>query len=178
MPARGPARRCRSAPPGPVLYDGFLLIRAPPRPFPVARFAPLHASPPQGGRPFREQSITVRPFSDPTAPSAGDARVDPDIDPTIACDACDAVCCTLTVVLLPGDDVPERFTTWTAEGLHVMAHDEDGWCVAVDGARMCCSIYENRPAICRKFAMGGPYCRAVRADYAGRTARHIPHVLV
>jgi Fe-S-cluster containining protein len=107
---------------------------------------------------------------DRPASSRADPRVDPDIDPSVSCTACDAVCCRLTVVLLPGDDVPERFTAWTDEGLHVMARDEDGWCVAVDGARHCCSIYESRPAICRKFAMGGPYCRAVRADYAAEHA--------
>ena len=50
------------------------------------------------------------------------------------------------------------------------------WCVAIDQGRMCCSIYEQRPAICRKFEMGGPYCREVRADYADRNARGIPLV--
>ena len=95
------------------------------------------------------------------------------------CERCDAVCCRLTVVLQPEDGVPERVTAWTDEGLHVMAHDEDGWCVAIDGGRMCCSIYESRPAICRKFAMGGPYCSAVRAVYAAEAhaARAIPLVL-
>lgn len=81
------------------------------------------------------------------------------------CSRCDAVCCRLTVVLLPGDDIPERFTDVTAEGLPVMARDEDGWCVAIDSSRMCCSIYETRPQICRKFTMGGPYCEAVREDF-------------
>ena len=56
----------------------------------------------------------------------------------------------------------------------VMARDEDGWCVAIDQGRMCCSIYQQRPAICRKFEMGGRYCREVRADYADRNARGIP----
>lgn len=99
------------------------------------------------------------------------------IDRTVQCSACDAACCRLTVVLMPGDDVPERLTTHTEAGLHVMDRDEDGWCVAVDSARMCCSIYEDRPAVCRKFAMGGPYCRAERADYAERRARGIELVL-
>ena len=99
------------------------------------------------------------------------------IDRTVQCSACDAACCRLTVVLMPGDDVPERFTTHTDAGLHVMDRDEDGWCVAVDSARMCCSIYETRPAICRKFAMGGPYCREIRADLADRYAREIPLTL-
>ena len=77
------------------------------------------------------------------------------------------------MVLLPGDVVPEYLTTHTDEGLHVMARDEDGWCVAIDGARMCCSIYDSRPAICRKFAMGGPYCVDVRAEYADHSPREI-----
>ncbi|HZH43121.1 MAG TPA: YkgJ family cysteine cluster protein [Lysobacter sp.] len=93
--------------------------------------------------------------------------------PRVHCDSCDAVCCRLTVVLLPGDEVPEHLTTYTDAGLHVMARDEDGWCVAVDGARMCCSIYATRPAICRKFAMAGPYCRAVRDEYATHYPREI-----
>jgi uncharacterized protein len=82
------------------------------------------------------------------------------------CTNCDAVCCRLTVVLMPEDDVPEHLTTRTEAGLTVMDRDEGGWCVAIDGSRMCCSIYEQRPAVCRKFAMGGPYCLAERADYA------------
>ena len=100
--------------------------------------------------------------------------VPPPPDATIECSSCDAVCCRLTVVLMPDDDVPDRFTTHTAAGLHVMARDEEGWCVALDGARMCCSIYADRPAVCRRFAMGGPYCREVRNDYADRRARGIP----
>lgn len=93
------------------------------------------------------------------------------------CDRCDAVCCRLTVVLMAEDDVPPRFTTHNAHGVEVMARDEDGWCVAIDQARMCCSIYQQRPTICRKFAMGGPYCRDVRAEYADHNARGIPLTL-
>ncbi|QNP40526.1 YkgJ family cysteine cluster protein [Lysobacter solisilvae (ex Woo and Kim 2020)] len=92
------------------------------------------------------------------------------------CDACDAVCCRLTVVLMPEDNVAAHLTARTPAGLLVMAHGEDGWCVALDGARMCCSIYATRPVICRKFAMAGPYCREVRADYADH-ARDIPITL-
>jgi uncharacterized protein len=90
------------------------------------------------------------------------------------CSRCDAVCCRLTVVLMPEDDVPVRFTTVTAHGLTVMAQDEDGWCTAIDQARMCCSIYEQRPVACRSFKMGGPYCRAVREEYNDRNAGYIP----
>lgn len=91
----------------------------------------------------------------------------------VSCDRCDAVCCRLTVVLMPEDDVPEHLTTRTDAGLTVMDRDEGGWCVAVDAARMCCSIYSQRPAICRKFAMGGPYCLDERAGYRAESARSI-----
>ncbi|GAA5077290.1 YkgJ family cysteine cluster protein [Lysobacter panacisoli] len=94
------------------------------------------------------------------------------------CTECDAVCCRLTVVLQPEDRVPSHLTTRTPENLLVMAHDEDGWCVAMDGARMNCGIYETRPAVCRRFVMNGPYCRAIRIDYADECARAIELTLV
>jgi Fe-S-cluster containining protein len=90
------------------------------------------------------------------------------------CDRCDAVCCRLTVILQPEDRIPERYTTRTTEGLHVMARDAEGWCVAIDGARMQCGIYESRPQVCRRFVMAGPYCREVQADYRDRNLRGIP----
>lgn len=87
-------------------------------------------------------------------------------DDEASCSACNAVCCRLTVVLDAADDVPARFTTVLPGGLRVMAKGADGWCVAMDAARMNCGIYENRPSGCRRFAMNGPYCRAVRMDFA------------
>lgn len=94
-----------------------------------------------------------------------------------ACSRCDAVCCRLTVVVQPEDRIPAHYTTRTASGLEVMARDGEGWCVAVDNARMQCSIYETRPQVCRRFAMSGPYCRDLQADYRDRNARGIPLVL-
>ena len=107
------------------------------------------------------------------APGFDDLDSD-DIDASVSCASCEAVCCRLTVVLMPGDDIAPHLTTRTAEGIEVMARDEEGWCVAVDARRMCCSIYDARPAICRKFAMGGPYCRDVRASHDDQRARGIP----
>ena len=95
----------------------------------------------------------------------------------VECTTCDAVCCRLTVVLGDEDRVAEHLTTRTDRGLRVMARDEEGWCVALDNARMCCSIYDTRPAICRKFAMAGPFCIDERTDYADRRARGIPLTL-
>jgi Fe-S-cluster containining protein len=116
--------------------------------------------------------------STPPAPVAS-----PSIAPRAAapgdvhCSRCDAVCCRLTVVLLPDDAVPAHLTAVSEHGLDVMARDEDGWCVALDAATHRCTIYDSRPELCRKFAMGGPYCLDVRADYADRRARGIPLTL-
>lgn len=87
------------------------------------------------------------------------------IDPAVSCSSCDAVCCRLTVVVMPDDPVPRHLVWRDHRGLDVMARDEDGWCVAVDQARMCCSIYELRPKTCRKFVMGSAYCRSERSAY-------------
>ncbi len=99
-------------------------------------------------------------------------RVDDDngIDPGVSCSACAAVCCRLTVTIAPGDFVPLHLVERNARGVRVMAHAADGWCAALDREHMCCGIYAQRPAICRKFAMGGAYCRDERARYAASIA--------
>jgi Fe-S-cluster containining protein len=91
-----------------------------------------------------------------------------------SCSRCDAVCCRLTVVLQPEDQIPSHLTTRTPAGLHVMARDEEGWCVALDGARMNCGIYQTRPDVCRRFDMSGPYCRAERTDDLDMRKKGIP----
>lgn len=102
---------------------------------------------------------------------------DQQLDATVSCDNCDAVCCRLTVVVMPDDEVPRHLVERSEQGLEVMARDEDGWCVAVDQNRMCCSIYAQRPAICRKFSMGSAYCRDERERYSHRFDRDIPLLL-
>ena len=93
-----------------------------------------------------------------------------------SCERCDAVCCRLTVVVQPEDNIPSHLTAQRG-GLRVMAQDEEGWCVALDGARMNCGIYESRPEICRRFVMNGAYCKAVRSEYSEARARGIPLLL-
>ena len=90
------------------------------------------------------------------------------IDHSVSCSSCDAVCCRLTVVVMPEDRVPRHLVDRNEYGVEVMAHGEDGWCVAIDPLRMCCSIYDQRPGICRKFAMGSEYCVDEREVYRTR----------
>lgn len=39
---------------------------------------------------------------------------------------------------------------------------DDGWCSALDRASLMCTIYNNRPLICREFAMGSEECKSER----------------
>jgi Fe-S-cluster containining protein len=97
------------------------------------------------------------------------------IDHSVSCSDCEAVCCRLTVVLMPDDHVPAELVERDPHGVDVLKRGTDGWCIAVDRTRMCCSIYEQRPAACRRVVMGGDYCCAVREAHDRRV---IPSTLV
>jgi Fe-S-cluster containining protein len=91
------------------------------------------------------------------------------IDPSVQCTDCEAVCCRLTVVLMPEDRVPEWLTTRDDHGMETMAKNDEGWCVALDMHTYRCSIYADRPTICRNYAMGSPSCRDERHKWFGAT---------
>src|SRR3546814_12690467 len=92
-----------------------------------------------------------------TPVAAHDGTYAEGIDPTVSCGNCDAVCCRLTVILMPEDRVPRHLTTRTAHGLEIMPRDEEGWCVAVDPNHICYSISHQRSARFPKFAIGSEY---------------------
>lgn len=83
----------------------------------------------------------------------------------INCSACQACCCQLPVLLLPGDDPPEHWIDEDEHGAPIMAKADDGWCVALDRDTYRCTIYARRPWVCRAFAEAGDDCREVRADW-------------
>lgn len=41
---------------------------------------------------------------------------------------------------------------------------DDGWCAALDRNTLMCSIYANRPLICREFEMGSYECQVERHE--------------
>ena len=45
-----------------------------------------------------------------------------------------------------------------------MQRDDDGWCTALDRNTLMCTIYENRPLVCREFEMGSQECLDERAE--------------
>ena len=81
------------------------------------------------------------------------------------CVNCRACCCRLEVMLITETGVPERYIDIDRWGGSVMARLEDGWCAALDRDTMMCTIYEQRPLICREFEEGEYECLAERADH-------------
>jgi len=65
-------------------------------------------------------------------------------------------------MLISDTGVPDRFIEIDHWGGMTMARLDDGWCSALDRDTMSCSIYENRPWICREFAMGDYECLVER----------------
>lgn len=82
-----------------------------------------------------------------------------------SCSQCPAVCCQLKVLLIAGDDPPEHFIDFDEDGHEIMGKSDDGWCAALDRDAMRCSIYEQRPFVCREFAMGGADCVDERENW-------------
>ena len=86
-----------------------------------------------------------------------------DYDPTISCAACEACCCRLEVMLMGDDDVPVELTVQDRWGGWVMRRLDDGWCAALDRATMKCTIYQQRPGVCRDYQVGAGDCIVERS---------------
>lgn len=99
------------------------------------------------------------------------------VDPAVQCNTCEAVCCRLTVVLMPEDHVPTWLIARDERGMETLAKGDDGWCAAVDPHTFGCTIYDERPTICRKFAMGSPSCRDERHKWFGASIPTAVHML-
>ncbi|MGC9401416.1 YkgJ family cysteine cluster protein [Vibrio genomosp. F10] len=85
-------------------------------------------------------------------------------EPEILCSNCEACCCRLEVVILTDTGVPEHHIAYDKWGGETMLRLDDGWCSAVDRETLMCTIYENRPLICREFEMGSYECRDEREE--------------
>jgi Fe-S-cluster containining protein len=67
-------------------------------------------------------------------------------------------------MLITETGVPDQFIERDKWGGRSMAQLDDGWCAALDRNTMLCTIYEQRPLICREFETGSCECLAERAD--------------
>ena len=73
-------------------------------------------------------------------------------------------------MLITDTGVPDVHISLDEWGAETMLRLDDGWCSAIDRGTLMCSIYENRPLICREFEMGSYECSNER----GRTAGTFP----
>lgn len=83
------------------------------------------------------------------------------------------------VMLFEGDlerlgERADSLTVWIAG--RVFMRSEAGHCIALrqDGARWLCSIYEQRPRLCREFERGCETCHAVVAERHPLARRRLP----
>jgi Fe-S-cluster containining protein len=88
-----------------------------------------------------------------TLPSAPLTKVSP-----VSCANCEAACCRLQVLLIGDNDVPSQMSERSSWGGEVMQRRDDGWCTALDRSTMRCTIYPQRPQICRDFELGSSEC--------------------
>ncbi|MBV1914737.1 MAG: YkgJ family cysteine cluster protein [Pseudomonadales bacterium] len=91
------------------------------------------------------------------------AEPEPETDTT--CSSCEACCCRFEVFIFSDTGVPDRHMEEDEWGGRTMARLDDGWCSALDRNSMACTIYKQRPDICRELEMGGNECISIRADY-------------
>ncbi|WP_413283206.1 YkgJ family cysteine cluster protein [Vibrio sp. MA40-2] len=84
-------------------------------------------------------------------------------DPSISCADCKACCCRLEVMILTDTGVPEEHIQVDQWGAETMRQLDDGKCSALDRETNMCTIYENRPWVCREFEMGSFECQDERA---------------
>ncbi len=84
--------------------------------------------------------------------------------PEILCSNCQACCCSSEVIIISDTGVPSRHIDVDEYGSESMLRLGDGWCSALDRDTLMCTIYENRPWICREFEMGSYECKSERTE--------------
>ncbi|MBL4631023.1 MAG: YkgJ family cysteine cluster protein [Paraglaciecola sp.] len=82
----------------------------------------------------------------------------------VTCANCQACCCSLEVMLISDTGVPDQHIYVDKHGSETMLRLDDGRCSALDRDTLMCSIYENRPWICREFEMGSYECINERSE--------------
>jgi Fe-S-cluster containining protein len=76
----------------------------------------------------------------------------------VTCANCQACCCSLEVMIISDTGVPHQHIHVDEFGSQTMLRLDDGRCSALDRDTLMCSIYENRPWVCREFEMGSYEC--------------------
>jgi len=82
----------------------------------------------------------------------------------VTCNTCHACCCRLEVMLITNTGAPARHIKTNRWGGEVMNRLDDGWSSALNRDNLMCTIYENRPWICREFEMSSYECITERSE--------------
>jgi len=69
-------------------------------------------------------------------------------------------------MIISDTGVPEHHIAVDENGSQSMLRLDDGWCSALDRDTQLCTIYENRPWVCRAFEMGSHECVEERSQRA------------
>lgn len=85
--------------------------------------------------------------------------------PEVTCSTCKACCCRLEVMLITETGVPKQHIAVDQWGGETMLRLDDGWCSALDRETFLCTIYENRPWICREFEASSYECHVERQSH-------------
>jgi Fe-S-cluster containining protein len=64
---------------------------------------------------------------------------------------CKAVCCKLEFALSTAE-VEAGNIKWDLGRPYLIRHEADGHCTHYDRGKGCCSVYENRPSVCRDYS--------------------------
>lgn len=75
----------------------------------------------------------------------------PLVKPPAECKGCGACCYRLLVPVEEGSGVPEHLTEIGESNGLEMKQREDGSCIALDCDTLLCTVYDQRPAVCREF---------------------------
>ena len=94
----------------------------------------------------RGMAVAVQEFSQSKYQFQGGAKV----DCASRLHVCKASCCKLPLALSK-EDVEEGVLRWDLGRPYIIAHGPDGFCVHLDRAQRCCSIYAQRPIPCRGY---------------------------
>ncbi len=96
-------------------------------------------------------SVALRADPDPSPePAAASAAAGPAVDCASRLAVCQAVCCRLRFTL-SAEEVDGGAVRWDIGHPYVIRHDARGTCVHNDPATSACSVYADRPQVCRRY---------------------------
>ena len=67
---------------------------------------------------------------------------------------CHGICCKLNFALSP-EEVESGKIKWDLGQPYHIRHKKSGFCTHLDENKRCCSIYDDRPKVCRKYSCAG-----------------------